>query len=96
MRDEVSSMADLNLPRVERNQIGILPLTITTDAPGFRFGGTCHGKATLMPGGVLSTVFVVAGMERNKQHIPGSYLERLKHPAQGLPYIVLLIVRAGS
>ena len=35
-------------------------------------------------------------MERNKQHIPGRNLERRKHPAQGLPYIVLLIVRTGS
>ena len=93
---EVIGMANLNLPSVERDDIGVLPLPTTTDAAGFRFGSAGDSKATLMPSGILSTICIVVGMERNKQHIPGSYLERLKHPAQGLPYIVLLVVRTGS
>ena len=96
MRDEVSSMANLNLPSVERDDIGVLPLTTTTDAAGFRFGSAGDSKATLMPGSILSTICIVAGMERDQQHIAGCHLEGLKLPAQSLPNIVLLIVRAGS
>ena len=89
-------MAHLNLPCMNRNEVGILPLPITSDAAGFRFGGAGDSKATLMPGSILSTICIVAGMERDQQHIAGCHLEGLKLPAQGLPYIVLLIVRAGG
>ncbi len=40
-------MANLNLPRVQKDDIGILPLSITTDAPGFRLSRQSNIDALL-------------------------------------------------